>query len=363
MTLCFTNGKIVRRHQIVAEDLWVSNGKIVPPQPNADTFLDMEGRLIAPGYIDLQINGAFGVDFSLGLEQLQTVASGLPRYGVTSFLPTVISTTPEKYRKILPEFRRCTGAEPLGIHLEGPFLNPAQSGAHQKKYFLEFEKGLEECYGSLANVKIVTLAPELKGADKVIAKLKEMGIIVSAGHTQASYDEMNRSGIKLATHLFNAMAPFHHRFPGVIGAALTRSELSYTIIADGIHIDPIALKLAWEANPKGLILISDAMIALGKGKGKYRFGEQEVEVHDDKAVLAGTERIAGSVLTLDTAVRNLCKATGCTVVEAIECASLKPAKLLGLKNKGHLEFGADADFNILSQDLEVKACYVAGVKA
>ena len=362
MTVCFSNGKILRRHQIVAEDLWVSNGKVIPPQAKANTILDMDGNLIAPGYIDLQVNGGFGVDFTEGLEQLQKVAAGLPRYGVTAFLPTIISTFPEKYRQIIASFYPCQGATPLGIHLEGPFLNPEQAGAHQKKYFLEFEKGVESCYGPLKNVKMVTLAPELLGAANVIAELNNQGILVSAGHTQASFDEMNQSGIKLVTHLFNAMGPFHHRAPGVIGAVLTRPELHYTIIADGIHVHPAALKMAWEANPKGLILISDAMVALGEGQGKYRFGGLDVEVEDNRATLAGTKRIAGSVLTLDTAVRNLSQATGCSIIEAIEAASLKPAKILGLSQKGHLEFGADADFNILSSGLDVKACYIAGTK-
>lgn len=367
MTVCFTNAKIIRQHQILAEDLWVSKGKIISPQLKADKKIDVGGNLIAPGYIDVQINGAFGADFTSSLKELQKVAQFLPQYGVTAFLPTLISTTPERYRELIPDFRPCEGALPLGIHLEGPFLNPRQAGAHQKQHFRQFLdlNCLKECYGSFENVKIVTLAPELPGAFELLPQLLERGIIVAAGHTEASYETMEKAahaGIRLATHLFNAMGPFHHRAPGVIGAALTYPGFFYTMIADGIHVHPAALKLAWRAHPAGLILISDAMLALGANDGDYLFADTPVHVAGNRAVVTGTGNMAGSLLTLDAAVRYLRAATNCSIVDAVEAASLKPAQLLRLTQKGHLEIGADADFNILTQDLEVEACYIGGIK-
>lgn len=365
----YVNGLVLRGHELKQEDLWVSGGQIVAPQPHADEEVDVHGLIIAPGYIDIQINGGFGCDFSSEPENVDRVAAALPQHGVTAFLPTVISSSPEQYRHALPLLQPRSvqgGASILGIHLEGPFFCPERRGAHGRHHLQGFDHpvALEAVYGNLEGVRIVTLAPELPNALPAIQALKSLGILVSAGHTNASYEAMLQgigAGITLATHLFNAMAPLHHREPGVIGAALTRPEMSYSIIADGVHVHPAAIRLAWQAHPKGIVLITDAIAAMGLSEGSYRLGTEEVVVRKDKAVIAGADTIAGSIISMDAAVRFFHQATGCSIVDAIEAASAKPAQLLGIEDKkGTLKIGADADFIVLDKDLHVLACYVAG---
>ena len=310
----YFNGRVLRDHKLQEIDLWVNQGKIISPQSKADCEIDLKGLIVAPGYIDIQINGAFGYDFTTQPEKVEIVASLLTKYGVTAFLPTVISSTSDQYNRILPYLQPKTikgSATLLGIHLEGPFFNKKRYGAHHLDAIQAFNQTtLEECYGSLEGVRIVTLAPELPYALEAIQRLKELGIVVSAGHTSASYQEIQegiRSGISLATHLFNAMEPLHHREPGVIGAVLTTPDLHFSVIADGVHLHPAILKLIWLSNPQGLILVTDAMEALGLEEGVYYLGSKEVFVKDGKAVLSGTEIIAGSVISMDAAVRYLHK--------------------------------------------------------
>lgn len=362
----YYNGYVLRDHKFEYEDLWVENGKIISPQVDAQYLVDVKGALIVPGYIDLQINGAYGYDFTQHPEKVDYVAKLLPQFGVTSFLPTLISSSEETYRHALPiigsKMDVLEGAEILGIHLEGPFLAKEKSGAHCRDYLKE--KIDLNIYGDLNNVKIITLAPELSNSIETIKEIREKNIVVSAGHTQASYEQMQAgiaAGITLITHLFNAMSSLNHREPGIVGFGLTE-PIFFSMICDGIHIHPAILKLAWNANPSGLVLVSDAMEALGLPNGEYQLGSEKVIVIDGKAVLKGSEIIAGSVRGLDYAVRFLHQATGCSIEEAIEAATLKPAKILGFApKKGTLDIGADADFLFLNKDLEVLATYIRGV--
>ncbi len=367
----FINGRILYDHSIAQGELWTSQGKIIAPQQRADAVIDVEGLIIAPGYIDLQINGAFGIDFTLEPERVNEVAKKLPRYGVTSFLPTCITSSKEQYQHALPVLRKqlhaiSEGAQPLGIHLEGPFFNMQQKGAHNALFVKSCESigAPEEMYGSLDDVKVVTLAPELSGACEIISQLHEKGIVVSAGHTSASYEEMQKAidnGVCFATHLFNAMVPLHHREPGVIGAVLMKKGFMYSVIADPHHLHPRTLELAWRLNPDGLVLVSDAMAALGLPAGLYHLGTMQVEVEGGKATIFGTKTLAGSIIALDSAVRYLISSTGCSKVEAIEAATLKPATLLSIQHqKGTLRIGADADFILLDDDLVVHATYING---
>lgn len=358
----FKGGKLLRKGALVEEDLWIQGGRIIDPVSHCDEEVDVQSLIIAPGYIDLQINGGYGRDFSTDPDALETICPGLPRHGITSFLSTIISSTPEEYQKILPPLikqieKPPKGAIPLGLHLEGPFLHPDFAGAHPKEKLSNGDPSY-----SLDHVKMITLAPELKQAHAYIRMLKQQGIVVSAGHTGATYREAKlaiEAGISCVTHLFNGMAPFHHREPGWIGAALT-NPLDFSIILDGIHVHPAAVNMAWRANPEGLFLISDAMAALGLGDGTYRLGSHTVTVKGNTATLPDTNTLAGSVLGLDQAVRNLRAWTGCSIAEALDAASLKPAKLLGLTQKGRLDIGADADLVILDSDLFVQSTYLGG---
>lgn len=370
MRLCFFNARLVQDRQVQEGTLWVEDGKIVSSADGAfQQKIDVKGKLIAPGLIDLQINGAFGIDLSSEPHRLNELARQLPQWGVTSFLPTVITSPQSVYHKILPQLqpqKQKGGSEILGIHLEGPFINLEKSGAHPKAYIQSFQKhpSIEKFYGSLAGVKMVTLAPELPGALDVIKTLRSKNIVISAGHSQASYEDMQKSvseGLTMATHLFNATAPLHQRAPGIIGEALTNSHLFYSIIADGLHVHPAAIKLAWRANPEGLILISDITAAGGQQVGSYTIGSVSIEVEGKRPVVKGTDHLAGSITNLAESLRLFQSFTDCSIAEALEAATLKPARLLGIEStKGTLKPGADADFIILNEDLTVEATYISG---
>lgn len=367
----YFNARILRNHHFDDDEIWVKDGKIVEASSKADHNIDVEKFIIAPGYIDIQINGAFGFDFSSHKNCIEEVARGLPRSGTTSFLPTVISSTKEIYREILPGLQPRkipSSAEVLGIHLEGPFFNPIFRGAHPKDCIANFIEGssLEEFYGSLEGVKLVTIAPELSGSLEAISELSSKNIRISAGHSAATFCEMQKSiekGLTMATHLFNSMSSIHHREPGIIGEVLSNDSLYYSLILDGVHVHPAIVKMAWNANPKGLVLISDSMAALGLPGGIYPIGQSKVEIKDGgKPYVFGTNTLAGSILTMDEAVKNLHAFTGCSFIEALEAASLKPAEVLGIQNiKGNLNPGADADFIVVNDHLEIKATYIAGV--
>lgn len=366
----FHNVKILRDHSIQKEDLWIADGQIISPQNKADRQVNGNNLLIAPGFIDLQINGAYGCDFSSNAYNLSEVKRKLPEHGVTSFLPTVVTSTQDYYLHSLPLLQPCEGGEKgasiLGIHLEGPFLNPLYPGAHSSELFrscLEFPDP-EKFFGSLTGVKMVTLAPELPGALAFISILRSYGIIVSAGHTAVTCEQMNEAidhGVGMATHLFNAMSPMHHRFPGLIGAVLNRPGFFYSLISDGIHLHPVTINQARRCQPKGLTLVSDATSAFGMPQGTYSLGIKKIEIRNQTGYLEGTETFGGSIQGMDAVVRNFQKFTDCSITEALEAASLKPAQILGIyPKKGALNIGSDADFVVLDETLDVQACYVNG---
>uniref|UniRef100_A0A9L0SFU9 N-acetylglucosamine-6-phosphate deacetylase n=1 Tax=Equus caballus TaxID=9796 RepID=A0A9L0SFU9_HORSE len=368
--LQFTNCRILRGRALLREDLWVREGRILDPEKLffeerrvADEQRDCGGCILAPGFIDVQINGGFGVDFSQAAEDVGSgvalVAQRILSHGVTSFCPTLVTSPPEVYHKVLPQIPVKSGgphgAGVLGVHLEGPFISREKRGAHPEAHLRSFEanafQDVLDTYGSLDNVCIVTLAPELGRSHEVIQALTARGICVSLGHSVADLraaEEAVQSGASFITHLFNAMLPFHHRDPGIVGL-LTSDRLPpgrhifYGMIADGMHTNPAALRIAHRAHPQGLVLVTDAVPALGLGNGRHTLGQQEVEVDGLTAYVAGTQTLSGSIAPMDVCVRHFLQATGCSVESALEAASLHPAQLLGLeKRKGTLDFGADA---------------------
>jgi N-acetylglucosamine-6-phosphate deacetylase len=322
---------------------------------------------IAPGFIELQLNGGLGEDFTEKPEAVYPVAAALPRWGVTSFLPTVITSTDETYLhalKVIGEAQgKVKGAKILGVHLEGPFLNPQYRGAHNPTWLQTPVVAKIKAALETGPLRLLTLAPELPNATEVIGFAAERGVLVSMGHSGATYEQAEagrKAGARYATHLFNAMPPLHHRNPGLIGAVLATPEVTAGIIVDGIHLHPAIVKMIWQA--KGvdhLNLVTDAMAGMGMPPGNYQLSGQHVIVDETSARLEnGT--LAGSILTLDQAVRNMQEWTGCSLAEALQMVTLNPARLLGLENKGQIRPGFDADLVVLNGKGEVELTLVAG---
>ncbi|XP_068193680.1 N-acetylglucosamine-6-phosphate deacetylase [Antennarius striatus] len=384
----FINCRILREHQLQREDLWVREGRILDPeklffdeQGYADQKVDCEGSIIAPGFIDVQINGGFGVDFSQPSDDanvgISFVAKKILEHGVTSFCPTLVTSPPSVYHKVLPQVRVHNGgphgAGVLGFHLEGPFISLEKKGAHPAQFLRIFRSGgveeVMEVYGTLDNVAVVTLAPELANSQPVVTALSQRGITVSLGHSVANLsqaEEAVQHGASFITHLFNAMLPFHHRDPGIVGL-LTSDQVPdgrrvyYGMIADGIHTNPAALRIAHRSHPSGLVLVTDAITAMGLPPGRHTLGQQVIEIQGLHAYVAGTTTLSGSIATMDMCVRHFKQVSGCSVEEALEAASLHPAELLGLqRQKGSLDYGSDADLVLLDDALNVRATYISG---
>jgi len=340
----------------------------VAPPPGSRA-IDATGLVLVPGFIDLQINGGFGHDFTADPTTIWSVARRLPRYGVTSFLPTIITSPPETLtaaQNVLeqPPPADYAGAIPLGLHIEGPFLNPKKKGAHNPAYLRLPQLAAADGWSSVRRVRLVTLAPELPGALDVIAALVERGIVVGVGHSMATYAEARagfEAGARYGTHLFNAMPPLRHREPGLIGALLTEPRATVGLIVDGIHVHPAVVNLVWRAvGGARLNLVTDAMAALGMPPGRFLLGELEVIVDETGARLPdGT--LAGSILSLDAAVWNLMRFTGCSLGEALPTVTTTPAALLGLSDQiGRLIPGSAADLVLLTPDFNVVMTIVHG---
>lgn len=337
-----------------------------PPEAQV---IDASGLILTPGFIELQINGAFGHDFTADPTTIWTVAADLPRYGVTAFLPTVITSPLETIaaaRQVVsaaPEagFR---GAIPLGLHVEGPFLNPQKKGAHNPAHLRSPDPEAVRGWSPASGVRLVTLAPELPGALELVKMLTGQGVLVSAGHSMATYDEAKAgfdAGIRYCTHLYNAMPSLHHRRPGLIGALWTDQRPAVGLIADGIHCHPAMVDLAWRLlGSERLTLVTDAMAALGMPPGQHMLGDFEVYVDESSARLAdGT--LAGSILSLDQALRNLMAFAGCSLAEALPTVTTTPARLLGLDGeRGRIAAGYRGDLVLLSADLHVQRTIVGG---
>jgi len=322
--------------------------------------------IICPGFVDLQINGAFGTDVGPDPKDLAALARELPKTGVTSFLPTAISWTAERYDdflEALEDVSRSPGAKILGAHMEGPFLAPTRKGAHDPANLRPVDLGLTKKFVDSGMVRMVTLAPELPGAREAIRLLLSGGVVASAGHTDASYEEMLRAidaGLSMGTHLYNAMSPLGHRAPGAVGALLTDDRARTSVIADGIHVHEAALRVAYQQKgPGGLVLVTDAMEASGMPPGEYELSGRKVRLEDGEVRLPdGT--LAGSALTMDRAVRNAVELLHIRMQDAVRMATQSPAEVLGMPGKGRIAPGADADLVVLTPGGAVQETIVSG---
>ena len=364
-------GEVYAPETVGLAGIVIHNGKIIDlvrtPRPkNLPTKQRTVSGMICPGFLDLQINGAFGVDVGTDVAGLEKLAYELPRTGTTSFLPTAVSWPVGHYQPFLDALEKASsfrGARVLGAHLEGPFLSLTRKGAHDPSNLRPVDLGwLKELVG-WGGVRVMTLAPELSGSESAAAVLRESGAVASIGHTDATYEETLRAidaGFSKGTHLYNAMSSFEHRAPGAVGALLTDDRIRVGIIADGVHVHEGALRLAYrEKGPSGLALITDAMEAAGMNDGEYELSGRRVRLENGSVRLPnGT--LAGSALTMDQAVRNAVRFLGIPLEDGVRMASTTPAAILGLSEKGTIAPGADADLVILNNEGTVKETLVAG---
>ncbi|ETW74854.1 carbohydrate esterase family 9 protein [Heterobasidion irregulare TC 32-1] len=422
--ICFTNCLIpLEDGSLVKKDLWIDErrGVVLDSQhtfyhrkERPQRMIDLGGNIISPGFLDIQINGAYGFDFSVyeGDDEayrrgMRTVSENIVETGVTSLVPTVITQERSLYPillNLLRPFHSSNGATLLGWHAEGPFLHMAKRGAHAPPFLLTAPKGVstfEDVYGvpnishtedwlmdGGVGVRIITGAPEIEGVMDAIKDLTARGIVFSIGHSIATTDIATaavRRGARLITHLFNAMPQLHHRDPSIIGLLdMTFERPFYEMIVDGIHSHPNSVRLAYNVFPEGCILITDAMKILDPhlrdGVHEWRDGKRFVK-EGDRLYLEGTDTLAGrqaqvivsrsfitaayphvrSVVTLDKCVRNFARFTGCSLGEALKCVTLNPARCLGIENKkGTLRPGADADLVVLDRMGNVLSTWVGG---
>jgi len=330
------------------------------PRPLVDT------AIVAPGFIDLQVNGGFGVEVGSDADALRHLAACLPRTGVTAYLPTAITAESDFYPRLFAAFaaaRGAPGAHALGLHLEGPFLSPARKGAHRQNLIERADLGLFDLFLQSDAVRLVTVAPERPGVLAYIRQLRERNVLVSLGHTDADYDGFVRGvdmGARMATHVYNATSPFGHRAPGVIGASLLDDRVTVGLIADGIHSHAASVRLAVNVKgPDRVALVTDMMSAAGLSPGTYSLGGRPVYV-DHSAARRADSTLAGSILTLDQAVRNMMSWGGVTPADALRMASEIPARLLGLERTGRIVVGADADLVFLDENLYVTGTIIGG---
>ena len=343
--------------------------------PSGCGSFDFPGAVLAPAYLDIHVHGGVGHDvMEPDGEGLARFERFLAQHGVAAYLPTTV-TAPEDHILRALEWladriekvesdKSGVRARAIGIHLEGPFLSHVRRGVHPPEYLLaptlfRFERYWQAARG---HIKVMTIAPEIEGALEVIKEAFRCGVCCSLGHSDSDLETARAAvaaGARHATHTFNAMRPLDHRQPGLVGAVLTDPRMTAEIIADGIHVDPAIVQLFVRAKgADAAVLITDAISATGMPDGRYRLGSFEVELKGEECTSEG--RLAGSVLRLDQAVRNVMQFAGWKLEETVQLASANPAAVIGEKRKGTIAAGADADILVLSPDGEVMKTIIAG---
>ncbi len=345
--------------------------------PRGSRELDFSDGILAPGFIDIHIHGGAGHDvMEAAADALRPVERLLASHGVSSYFPTTVTAPLDVTLSALARLADAIeaadrGAQPTelrsrprGIHLEGPFISQCRRGVHPQESLVTpslaaFDRFWQAARG---HIRVLTIAPELPGAIEVITEAAKRGVCVSLGHSDADLNTARAgvaAGARHATHTFNAMRPLGHRYPGILGEVLTDSRLTADIIADGIHVDPAIVKLFLKAKGQDMaVLITDATAATGMPDGRYHLGSLEVEVKDGRCTSGGN--LAGSVVTLDLAVRNVMKFAQWDLQQAVRLATLNPARVVGLDSGGLLKPGAPADLAVLSAKGEVRKTIIRG---
>lgn len=376
MYTLITGGTIITPHQTLANyTVFIEKGTIVALRPSdagveqGTHVIDATGMWVAPGLIDIHVHGSAGHDtMDATPEAIHGMARFFAQHGVTAYLPTTITATLERTQAAIACVKGCPqpqdGAQHLGIHLEGPYLNPEHKGAQPPEYLRDPDPNEFEAWLQTGVVRLITIAPECDGALNLIERGVHAGIEFAAGHSGATYEQMIQAadhGLRQATHTFNGMLGLHHREPGTVGAVLADDRIYAQVIADGIHLHPAVVKILVRA--KGVertILITDAIRAAGLADGDYELGGQIIAVREGIARTAAGS-LAGSTLTMDTALRNVIRYTGLSLGEALQMATSTPAEAMGWSGrKGVIAPGADADLILLDADLNVRLTMIGG---
>lgn len=357
-------------------DVLIENGKIIKVGEElfdkAEQYIEGKGNdwLLFPGYIDMHIHGSAGNDAMDATQQaLHQMAASLVHEGVTGFLATTMTQAPEAIENALETIAHFENeddeAHLLGVHVEGPYVSTKRAGAQPIDYMILPSSEQFASWQQLSNnrIKQITVAPELEGGMAFVEELKKQGIVVSIGHSDATLEEVEKAvtaGVTQATHLYNQMRPFHHRDPGVVGAVLVEDAVKVEIIADFVHCHPSAVKLTYRVKgAEGIILITDAMRAKGLQFGDYDLGGQTVHVTASGAHLPNGA-LAGSVLTMEQAVKNMKAVTNCSLPELVAMSSANAAQQLQLSTKGRIAEGYDADVILLDQHLNIEKTICRG---
>ncbi len=373
-----TPQSVIENGTVLCEDgkiVFVGSDKDAAPEPGS-RVVNATGGIVMPGFIDTHFHGSAGDDvMANGAEGIRRIARALMRFGTTGFLATTIAARHSELMKatedtLAAESDSHEGAEILGLHIEGPYINLKYKGAQPVEGIRD--PNFDECRELLAaangRIKIMTMAPELPGGMELIAFLKANGVEASLGHSEADYDTALaaiEAGATRATHLYNAMSGVHHRKPGLASAVLNEPGIQAELICDGVHVHPRMAQLAWRAKGRdGVTLITDATAAQGVGDGTFTLGDFQIQVRGPLCTLMDGVTIAGSVLTMNRAVGNAMDFTGMSLIDAAHTSSLAPARACGVANrKGSIEVGKDADLAVLKSDFSVGFTIRAGAVA
>ena len=358
-------------HSLVIEGGKIASITAGQPQVGpSDRVIDAAGLCVVPGFVDVHVHGGDGFDSMDGTsEAVWGMARFFARHGVTSYYVTTTSATPEGILKAIEAVMTTTqprdGAQHLGVHVEGPYLNPAHCGAQQVEEMRDPHP--EEYHNWLESgvVRLITVAPERAGVLELIEEATREGVEFAVGHSGASYEQMREAanrGLRQATHTYNGMLGLHHREPGTLGAIMTDDRIYGQLICDGIHVHPAMVKLLIRAKGTGrVILITDAIRAAGLADGEYDLGDGQIATVRNGIVRVPSGSLAGSTLTMDTAIRNVIDFTGMSLQEVLPMATSTPAEAMGLAGKkGTLAVGADADITLLDASLHVHTTIAAG---
>lgn len=347
------NGSVCSSGRVVEQRLLIQGQKFVKQLSFTKSSIDADGLFVTPGLIDIQMNGYGGHEFLEGEYAIRLAQQVLPQHGITGFLPTIGSCSAEFYRSFdwrapFEESFEQDGAEVLGWHLEGPFLQPKRAGVHSADHFCaDLDATLWNRIFETQSIRVMTLAPELPLAPSLLQLLVSHGVVVAIGHSEAGIADLQRAkelGARYVTHLYNGMGPFHHRAPGIIGAVLGDRLFGATLISDRHHVCDEAIRMAWRCLGEELCLVSDSSPLMGTASHEGVLLGTSIEAEGERSISVSEHVLAGSMVPLDEQVRRFSQVTGCSFASAIRAATEVPASYIGRgESKGGLSEGYDAD--------------------